>query len=338
MRQIWIDRPGREEALALREAPDATATEECPLLIRVEAIGVSFADLVARKGMYTDAPSMPFVPGYEVSGVALTAAGAIAAGDRVCALTNFGGYATHVAVPSEYAFVMPERMTFEEGAAFPVNYITAYVGTRVFGNARHGDRMLIHSAGGGVGIAATQLALVAGAAVYGIASEHKHARLREMGVTACIDSRKTNVAAEVRSLTGGRGMDLILDSTGGRSARRSYSMLAPLGRLVLCGISSASKGNGRNLPALIAMALQMPRYGAISLIQNNRSVAGVNVARLWQETELLRTAFAELFELYENHRVTPMISDVVPFERASEAHRILEERRNFGKVVLRTNP
>src|SRR6185312_13901841 len=153
--------------------------------IDVAAAGVNFADVMARLGLYPDAPKTPCVVGYEVAGT-VTEVGvgvdSFAVGQRVVASTKFGGYASEVTVPVDCAFALPDAFSFDQGAAIPVNYATAWAGLVDYGNVQSGGRVLIHSVGGGVGIAATQIAKRAGAEVYGTASPGKHARVLELGV------------------------------------------------------------------------------------------------------------------------------------------------------------
>src|SRR5881409_1787936 len=243
MRSVWITRTGPPEVLEVRDGPDPVPGPG-QALVRVRASGVNFADVSARLGFYPDAPRRPCVVGYEVAGtverLGAGVDGDLAVGRRVVALTRFGGYAEAVAVPAGQVFPMPERMSFEEAAAVPVNYLTAVLMLRHFGNVRAGDRVLVHAAAGGVGMAAIQLCRIAGADVIGTASAAKHALLREAGVAHAIDYRTEDFEAAVRRLTGGRGVDIVLDATG--AFRKSYRCLAPLGRLVCFGLSGAATG------------------------------------------------------------------------------------------------
>src|SRR5262249_4601675 len=185
----------------------------------------------------------PAVVGYEVAGV-VDAVGSdvtgFRAGDRVLALTRFDGYASAVVVPAAQAFATPPVLTDVEAAAVPVNYLTAFIALVRLANTTADDVVLIYGAGGGVGIAATQLAKLRHATVIGTASTSKIDTIRAIGVDHAIDHRRQNVAAEVRRLTSGRGADVILDPIGGRQLRVSYDILAPLGRLVIYGVSSAA--------------------------------------------------------------------------------------------------
>src|SRR5438034_7308947 len=181
MRSVWITRTGPPEELERRERPEH-ARGAGQAVVRVRAAGVNFADVMARLGLYPDAPPRPCVVGYEVAGTVERlgpgADGALATGRRVIALTRFGGYAEAVAVPAVQLFPMPPKMSFEEGAAIPVNYLTAVLMLRHFGNVQRGERVLVHAAAGGVGMAAIQLCRIAGAEVSGTAPAARHAHVR----------------------------------------------------------------------------------------------------------------------------------------------------------------
>ena len=206
MRAVWIPRPGPPEVLEVRDGPDLSPGAG-EVLIAVRASGVNFADISARLGQYLDAPPFPCVVGYEVAGTVARVGNGVDAGvgvgQRVVALTRFRGYAEQVVVPAAQVFPLPERLSFEEGATIPVNYLTAVLMLRHFAGVRAGEKVLVHAAAGGVGMAAIQLCRLAGAEVIGTASASKHAALREAGVTHTIDYRTQDFAVEVKRLTNG---------------------------------------------------------------------------------------------------------------------------------------
>ena len=251
MRQIVIVRYGAPEVLEPRETPDPMPGEG-EIRITVHASGVNFADVLARLGLYPDAPKPPVTVGYEVSGRVDAVGPGVAShrvGDRVVALTHFGGYADRVVTPEALAVPIPESIDDIVAAAIPVNYLTALIALYRLSNITGADVVLIHGAGGGVGIAATQLARLRGATIIGTASSSKHDAIRAQGVDHAIDYRQADVTAEVRRLTNGRGADVVLDPIGGRSFADSYRLLAPLGRLVMYGVSSIAPGRAAQLVA-----------------------------------------------------------------------------------------
>jgi NADPH:quinone reductase-like Zn-dependent oxidoreductase len=250
------------------------------------------------------------------------------------ALTRFGGYSDRVIVPARLTFLTPARLTDAEAAAVPVTYLTAIVALYRLAALEPGETVLIHGASGGVGTAATQLARLRGAVVIGTASAAKHAAVRGFGADHVIDYRHANVAAAVRGLTANRGVDIVLDPLGGRSFRESYGLLAPLGRLVVFGISRALPGERRSLWTAARVLLQTRAFRPLSLMNHNRGVLGLNLGRLWGETAKLEASMAALLPELEAGRLHPIVSTTFPLERAADAHRFLHERRNIGKVIL----
>jgi len=336
MRQILISRYGAPEVMVPQDAPSpAPAAGEVRIAVR--AAGVNFADVLARVGLYPDAPKPPLVVGYEVAGT-VDAIGAhvtrFAVGDRVLALTRFGGYASEAVVQQAYVFPFHGDLSDAEAAALPVNYLTALLALYKMANVAAGETVLIHGAGGGVGIAAIQLARLRRATIIGTASASKHHALRSLGVDHLIDYRTTNVEQEVRRICGDRGVDVVLDSLGGRSFATSYRMLAPLGRLVMFGVSSISRGERRNWLHAARAMLQMPRFKPLSLINHNRAVFGLNLAHLWDERGQLAAAMQFLLEEVGTKRLMPVIARTFPLERAGDAHRFMQGRGNIGKIVL----
>lgn len=336
MRQVVIPRYGGPEVLALREAPDPLPGKG-ELRIAVRASGVNFADVLGRLGLYPDAPRPPMVVGYEVAGVVDAAGAGVThpcAGDRVVALTRFGGYADRVVVPAAMAFAIPADLSDAEAAAIPINYLTALLALYRLANLTAGETVLIHGAGGGVGIAATQLARLRRASIIGTASAGKHDALRAFGVDHAVDYRRADVVGEVRRLTGGRGVDVALDPIGGRSFQMSYSLLAPLGRLVMYGVSAIVVGERRSRWRAAQLRWHMPSFKPLSMMSGNRGVFGLNLGHLWDERSRLGAAMTMVLEEVRARRLQPIVARTFPLERAADAHRFLQSRSNVGKVVL----
>jgi len=333
MRQLVIPRHGDADVFELRENPDPVPADG-EVRIRVRAAGVNFADVSARLGLYPDAPPFPCVVGYEVAGVVEQAPGVagLAPAQRVVALTRFGGYAEAVAVPAAQVFPLPDALSFEQGAAIPVNYLTAVLMLRHFGNVQPGERVLVHAAAGGVGMAAIQLCRSIGAEVLGTASASKHAVLRDAGVAHAIDYRTQDFEAEVKRITGGRGVDVVLDATG--AFRKSYRCLAPLGRLVCFGFSSAASGMTPNRLAAIPKLLAIPWFHPVQLMNANKAVIGVNLGHLWDRIDMLRREMLALLADAEAGRIAPVVGRTFPLTDAAGAHRYIQQRQNVGKVVL----
>ena len=257
-------------------------------------------------------------------------------GDRVVALTRFGGYADRVLVPASFAFPIPGGLDDVTAAAIPVNYVTALIALYRMANVTAGETVLIHGAGGGVGIAATQLARLRGATIIGTASASKHDAIREHGVRHAIDYQTADVVAEVRRLTNGRGVDVVLDPIGGRSFADSYRLLAPLGRLVMYGVSSIAPGERRSVWRALTTIVRMPRFNPLSLMNTNRGVFGLNLGHLWDERRQLGDAMTLLLQEVSAGRLHPVVSRTFPLEQAADAHRFMQSRGNVGKIVLTT--
>jgi NADPH:quinone reductase-like Zn-dependent oxidoreductase len=301
------------------------------VLVDVRAAGVNFADLQARIGLYPDAPEPPCVVGYEVAGVVASVGRGVhgvGEGDRVMAGTRFGGYAERVAVKVEDVVPLPARLTFEEGAAVPVVYATAWCALHRYGGLQRGERVLIHGAAGGVGLAAIQFARAAGAEIWGTASAHKHEAVREQGAEHVLDYRRAGWERDLPQF------DLVLDPIGGRSHRLSFDLLRPGGRLIAFGASAVVSGERRNLLTAARAVLREPRFNLIKQMSDSKTVVGLNMLRLWDEQGSLEPWITPLRAGLENGTIRPVVAQAVPFERAAEAHRLLHERRNIGKVVL----
>jgi NADPH:quinone reductase-like Zn-dependent oxidoreductase len=330
MKVIEITKHGGPEVLQVRERPDPPLGKG-ELRIDVAAAGINFADVMARIGIYPDAPKPPCVVGYEVAGTISEVGEGVedfTSGQRVIASTMFGGYASQVVVAASDVIALPEELTFEQGAALPVNYGTAWAGLVGYGNVQPGERVLIHSAGGGVGIAATQIAKRRGAEVYGTASPGKHARIAELGVDHPLDYTKAGWEQGLPKF------DLILDAIGGKSLRRGYNQLRAGGRLVAFGASAAVSGEKRNLVSGLGTLLRMPRFNMVKQISESKAVIGLNMLSLWKDHGTLAPWIVPLRELIEDGTVQPVVAGAFSFEQAGDAQRMITERRNIGKVVL----
>lgn len=335
MRQVWITRAGPPEVLAVREAPDP---EPGPgqVRVRVKRSGINFADLMARVGLYPDAPPIPCVIGYETSGVVDRVGQGVsrlAEGARVMAMPKFGGYSDTLVIAEDQVFAMPDKMSFDEGAALPVVYLTAYTMMLFTGNLRPKSKILIHSAAGGVGLAAIELAQTRECEIFGLASAGKHEFLRKRGVQHVFTSDE-DWPARVRELTGEKGLDLVLDPVGGKSWQVGYDLLGPCGRLVAFGLSAAAGGKTRNLLKAIWEVIQIPSFKPSNMMGDNKSITGVNMAHLFGRLDLLIPQMEDLVAMYEKGQIAPHVSKVFPAAEAPAAHHFLHDRKATGKVLL----
>jgi NADPH:quinone reductase-like Zn-dependent oxidoreductase len=326
-----ITKHGGPEVLRVEDRPDPVPGAG-EVLIDVAAAGINFADLMARLGFYPDAPKPPSVVGYEVAGTVAAAGPGVDAsleqGRRVVAPVRFGGYAERVAARADGVVALPDGLSFEQGAAIPINYSTAWEALIRQGNLQRGERVLIHSAGGGVGIAATQIAKRVGAEVWGTASPGKHDAVRGFGVDHPIDYTRAGWERKVPKL------DLVLDALGGHSFRRSYRLLRAGGRLVCFGAAGVVAGENRDYLAAARTAIRMPWFSILKQMSDSKAVIGLNLLSLWDDLGSAERWTEPLTELLADGTIKPVVAEAFAFDRAGDAHRFIAERKNIGKVVL----
>jgi NADPH:quinone reductase-like Zn-dependent oxidoreductase len=336
MRQVVTTRNGDTSVLQVQTAPDpAPAPGE--VVIDVRAAGLNFADILARQGLYPDGPKKPCVMGYEVAGIVSEVGPGTdreLLGREVTALTRFKGQAEKVAVSVNQIFAKPASLSFAQAAAIPVNYLTAYALLYVMGSLQPGEAVLIHNAGGGVGLAALDIAKKIGATTYGTASPGKHEFLRQRGLDHAIDYRNQDWLPVLLQLTNGRGVELVIDPIGGSHWKKSYAALRHTGRLGMFGVSAASANGLKGKLKLLKAAAQMPRFHPLGLLTKNRGVFGLNLGHLWHEPEKAATWMKAILDGVSEGWINPCVDKAFTFAQVGEAHSYLEQRKNIGKVVL----
>ena len=338
MKQIFIVGHGGPEKLQLRESPDPNPTRG-EVRVLVKASGVNFADILARQGLYPDSPRIPCVVGYEVSGTVDAIGPGVDqswVGKDVFALTRFGGYSDVVVVPEKQIFAKPASLSHEQAAAIPVNYLTAWQLLVVMGSLKREEIVLIHNAGGGVGLAAIDIARHIGATIYGTASTAKHAFLMQRGLHEAIDYRTKDWAVELDRLTHGKGVALITDPLGGNHWKKSYKALRSTGRLGMFGISVATTFKLSGPLRLLPVAFGTPFFHPLALMSTNKSVFGVNLGHMWHETEMIAGWMEILLKGIADGWVRPHVDKSFSLAQVGEAQTYMEERKNTGKVVLTT--
>src|SRR5690242_18571757 len=336
MRQIVTTSTGGIEAMKVEQRPNPVA-KAGEVVIRVRAAGLNFADILARQGLYPDAPPKPCVMGYEVSGVVQAVGKGVNSsfeGKSVVALTRFGGQSELVTVKATQIFEKPDKLTFEQAAAIPVNYLTAYALLVVMGSLHTSESVLIHNAGGGVGLAALQIARKLGAVTYGTASQRKHKFLTEHGLDHAIDYRKQDWLPVLQQLTNGRGVDLVIDPIGGAHWKKSYAALRHTGRLGMFGVSTASANGFAGKLKMLKAAIQTPWFHPFALLNKNRGVFGLNLGHMWHEPQKIAVWMRDILRGVDEEWIQPHVDQVFSFDDAGKAHRHLEERKNIGKVIL----
>ncbi|HET9950178.1 MAG TPA: zinc-binding dehydrogenase [Candidatus Eisenbacteria bacterium] len=335
MRAVLLRKPGPPEALTIETLPDPTPGPG-EVLISVRAAGVNFADVLARQGLYPEAPKRPFVPGFESAGeVAALGSGVsnFRVGQHVLAYHLSGGYAEKVVAPAERVFALPDSLSFQTAVVLPLNYGTAYVALYRTGPVEPGMRVFVHAAAGGVGLAALDLGRRAGLEMTGAASTHfKRARLLHAGVLHVVSSKRLRVDRLSSRIYGGPAFDIVLDSVGGKTVRQGLRALRPGGRVVSLGVGSLSGGG---LFGAIRFLLSVPRFTFLDLLQPSVGLHGVNLRRLMEHPALVRTVIEQLLAWTASGEIKPEPGRVMPIEEVAIAHRLLEKRTNVGKIVLR---
>jgi synaptic vesicle membrane protein VAT-1 len=309
------------------------------LRIRVKASGINFADIMARKGMYPDRPTLPCVVGYEVSGT-VDAVGSDAdssmVGQDVIAVTKFKGYADTVIVEKHHCVLKPKKLGFIEAASIPVVFLTAWMLIYVQGGLRKGQTILIQNAGGAVGLAAIDISKHIGAITIGTASARKHEFLKNRGLDHVIDYRTENVTNRVLNLTNGLGVDLIIDPIGD-NWKANYGLLRQGGRIGFFGASTIVGLGDVNICSkiigLVAFFFSLPKWSPLDLMEKNRGVFGLNLARMWED-DRLNDMFQTIIDGSDQGWVRPYVDAVFEFSEVSEAHEYIENRKNTGKVIL----
>jgi tumor protein p53-inducible protein 3 len=323
VKAILIDQPGDADVMYLGDAPDPKPGMD-ELLVRVRAVGVNRADTLQRRGFYPPPEGASPILGLEVAGEVQTPAGNWKVGDRVMAVVTGGGYAELAVVPVGMAMRIPDRFAYEEAAAIPEAFLTAYLNLFTLGRLQPGDSVLIHAGASGVGTAAIQLAHAAGARVFTTAgSDHKLARCRELGANVTINYKRESFAPRVLEETGGRGVNAVLDFIGAPHWESNLASLAVGGRLMLIGFLGGSLGQmdlgpvmGKSLTVTSTTLRRMP---------------------LPQKTALTQAFSESALPRFERGELQPVVDSVFPLDQVREAHRAMEENRNVGKIVLRVN-
>ncbi len=323
MKQIIVNEFGGPEKLILHDVLVPSAGDG-QIVIKVEASGVNFADGMQRQNKNVVPTSLPYLPGYEVAGI-VTELGKgvenISLGDRVVALLpNSGGYAQYAVTPSYMAAVIPPNISAQESLALQVQGITAYLLLKDGAKLQSGQTVLIHAAAGGVGTLLVQIAkqMGAGKIIATGSNVEKLAVAKSLGADELINYTESDWAQKVNDATGGKGVDLILDATGGEILRNSFSCLAPFGRLISYGNASGGSTS----------------IEAFTLINGNHILQGFGLANYFVKPDLMQETYQYLFSQAATGKLKVHIGQTFPLKDAAEAHRQMENRKTTGKIVL----
>lgn len=341
MHKIEVRKPGGYEKLEWLEAPDPSPGPD-EVLVNVVAAGVNYADCIVRMGLYESAKAYvgwPITPGFEFAGhVARLGAGAdgLQLGDTVFGVCRFGGYATQVVVPRSQLFVVPEGMQPAAAAGVPAVFLTAWYALSELSRLRPKMKVLVHSAAGGVGLAAVQIARAFDCEPIGIVgADHKLNVALEYGASQVFSKHDKDLWRRVREAAPD-GYAAVLDPNGADTLRKSYDALGPMGRLIVYGFSSMLP-MGRGKPSyarLVAKYLKTPRFNPIEMTGDNKSVMAFNLSYLFEHQELLTEAMAQMLELFAAGRLRPLGFQSFSLSEAGQAHRLLESGQTTGKLVL----
>jgi NADPH:quinone reductase-like Zn-dependent oxidoreductase len=337
MLAVFITKPGGPDVVKVKKTP-LPEFKDGQALVKVYAAGINYADVAARSGLYPDVPKFPFIPGYEFAGLIEKArnTNSVKQGDRVLGVCLFSAQAEYVAVDEKQLFPIPEKMSFEQAAAMPVNFLTAYYALFRLGNLGENEKVLIHSCAGGVGTAAVQLAQTKNAVIFGTTStEEKIEYLKKTGVHYPINYRKEDFREAAKQILGNSGINLILDPVGGPTFKKSYRLLAPGGRIICYGVIDLAAGGRRNIIRLLWKFLAMPRISTLNLIQNNKGVFGLALNRLFKRADEIRLAMNDLLRLFNKGLIKPEINRVFKLNEVSLAHASLESGKSWGKFILK---
>ena len=336
MKQVVISRHGGPEVLHVRDSTDPQLNSS-DVLIDVKYTGINFADLLMRMGLYPTAPKPPFTPGYEVSGI-VSEVGSTEnkelIGQRVAAMTPFGGYSSKVAVNKDRLIPLPDDLDLAQAAAMPVVYLTSYVMLFLQAHLQQNEWVLIHNIGGGVGLAAIDLSRIIGANIIGTASAGKHDRLKEMGIHHLIDYNTEDFVSRVKEITDGKGVNVIIDPIGGDHLKKSFRALGTFGRLVAFGFSKTAKSSRRNILHVLKEYAKTPKFSPVKLMGKNKGVFGCHLGMVMNREDLLMKSMEQLLAYCNNGDIDPKVDRIFPMSKVQDAHQYIMDRRNFGKVLL----
>lgn len=305
--------------------------------VAVKAIGLNYADIFAVMGLYSATPKGPFIPGLEYAGEILATGGKVnhlKAGDKVMGVSRFGAYTTHLNIDGRYVVPLPVGWTFEEGAAFPVQVLTAYYALVSLGDLQTGQTVLIHSAAGGVGLLANRIAKKKGAFTIGVVgNKSKLDILKREGYDRSI-VRSDNFRRDLQKALEERDLHLVLETTGSKFFYWSYDALAKQGRLVAYGSAQFTPSGSRpNYFRLVLQYLFRPRIYPLKMIVDNKSVMAFNLIWLYEKAEMMKQLMDEIHELNLD---PPYVGNVFPFDKLPEALRVFQGGNTIGKIVVKT--
>jgi NADPH:quinone reductase-like Zn-dependent oxidoreductase len=332
---VMVKKGDPAKAFEIREVP-TPKIKPGEVLIKVEGFGLNFADVMARLGLYADAPPMPSIIGYDVAGIITEVAPDVThvkVGDRVTAMTRFGGYAEYVAAMAMGTAKIADNVPVGEATALTTQYCTAYYAAAEAVNLHEGDKVLIHSAAGGVGTALLQYAKYKNCEIFATAgSEAKIKGLKEAGVHYAINYVTHDFEQEIKNITNGLGVDVIFDAVGGSYVKKGFRALAPGGRIVCYGAADISD---KNIFGKISTLLGFGFYHPIQFMNTSKAIIGLNMLRIADsKPTALKRCLDNVVKLHEQGIFKPHVGGVFPVSKIGEAHAFLEGRKSTGKITV----
>ncbi|MET7028252.1 quinone oxidoreductase family protein [Sediminicola luteus] len=338
MRAAFLVKYGASQtAFEVRETEKPSLSPD-QVMIKVAAFGLNFADVMARLGLYKAAPPLPAILGYDVVGHIEECGSNISGlkvGDRVVALTRFGGYAEYAVAEEAMAHKIPETFSAGIAVALATQYSTAYFLSHTMANLQEGDRVLVHAAAGGVGTALVQMALLKKCMVFGTCSSvEKMEYLKKLGVHHPINYKKNDFEKEIRLLNKDVGLDVIFDPVGGTSVRKGFRLLGAGGRILTFGVSSMNKNT--SFFGKLKVLFQFGIYHPIQFLGGSKGMIGVNMLKVGEERpDKVANAMKAVIQMTEKGDLNPFVGAEYNIELLAEAHQFLESRKSMGKIVVK---
>ncbi len=336
MKAYVLSKHGKPSVLSLIDVSQPIPGDH-EVLVKVSTIGINYAEIQSRKGLYQWAPKLPYTLGMEAFGIVAAVGKKVtqhAIGDAVIVAKQYGAYAEYVTAHEDLVLPAFAELSAEENAAFAVNFMTAWVAIIEMGRGRPGDTVLIQAAAGGVGTAAVQIAKKMGCTVYGtVGSDPKLALLQDLGIDGAINYRRDNFRKKIREMNQGQGVDIVLEVVGGEVFRESLRTLNPFGRLIVIGFASLALQKWNPL-SWYRTWKDIPRVNVSYLATHSSGVLASHLGYLLKDKERLAKVWRELSEFTRTHQLKPIVGHTFPFDKLPEAHALMESRKSTGKIVI----
>ena len=334
MKAYLLEKPGKPEVLKIREIAEPVPAPG-QVKVKIQRIGINYAEILSRRGQYSWAPKRPYTPGMEAFGEVVEIGSDVTKfqiGDLVIVGSQYGSYAEYITAPEHLVFSTLDGFEKDENAAFLVNYMTAWVALLKMGKMVSSDRVLIQAAAGGVGTAVVQLAKATGCEVFGTASEEdKLELLKRLDADHPINYRTEDFYTKIKET--GHGVDLVLEMVGGEVFKKSLLLLNPFGRLVVCGYASIPLKKWNPLTWWPAWR-DAPKVNVMNMAIGSYGIAASHLGYLTDHPEIAQGEWKKLKAFCATHEIRPVVGHTFSFDELPQAHRLIESRKSIGKVVV----